>query len=483
MRAREFIVEYRRDITANKIGLDRILDALGKTHINHLPNELLRNHARLIKSASSPKQLSWSGPSNKFFDVEITPDNVDLLYSANQIRMVNDILDFFEERDPTPNKTYVPWMVRAFINDPKFKLEDYNRDDLLTRYTRGKQAKIISGDRDATSGIRDNDINTFPTYKQFEDQILTKYRNQLYKDTKAMSRGDYEEVYEDADVRVVRVKDEKAACYYGQGTRWCTAATHGANYFDYYSSKGPLYILLPKDPSYDGEKYQIHFESRQYMNQNDQSVGLMHILDRFPGFTKWVRENSTVLDQMITYIPTSALEKIISKLNSLISDEISRMIQKMKKNKYYREWVGNFAIDHGYLDDYGNIQWSSVMVDPRVSITEYNKGAKVLYDIKKEIEEISAEGIKSMAEDYEKQHNDLIYIDEIEYLYRKFIEDITEEIPTTISELIDLYDWIRENIKVEPVKLSILPYEELARQMRGRGYSHIQDWWVGRSVE
>ena len=50
-----------------------------------------------------------------------------------------------------------------------------------------------------------------------------------------------------------------AACYYGQGTRWCTAATRGKNYFSEYHNESPLLIILPKEPQYPGEKYQLHF--------------------------------------------------------------------------------------------------------------------------------------------------------------------------------------------------------------------------------
>ena len=37
-----------------------------------------------------------------------------------------------------------------------------------------------------------------------------------------------------------------AACYLGQGTQWCTAATRSTNYFDEYDAKGPLLIFHMK---------------------------------------------------------------------------------------------------------------------------------------------------------------------------------------------------------------------------------------------
>ena len=52
---------------------------------------------------------------------------------------------------------------------------------------------------------------------------------------------------------------ERASIYYGQGTRWCTAATASANYYEDYTRSAPLFIVIPRHPKYQGEKYQLWF--------------------------------------------------------------------------------------------------------------------------------------------------------------------------------------------------------------------------------
>src|SRR3989304_8333300 len=93
--------------------------------------------------------------------------------------------------------------------------------------------------------------------------------------------------YEDEDVLIIITLTEKASCKYGKGTRWCTAAKKD-NQFDEYTEVDPetgekqrLYILIPKKPKHDGEKYQVHFETKSYMDEKDENVLITRIVERF----------------------------------------------------------------------------------------------------------------------------------------------------------------------------------------------------------
>ena len=65
---------------------------------------------------------------------------------------------------------------------------------------------------------------------------------------------DAEKVYE-SDRYVVMVPETKeASCYYGAGTKWCTAQTD-RDYFTNYKERGELYYIIDKtkptsDPFY-----------------------------------------------------------------------------------------------------------------------------------------------------------------------------------------------------------------------------------------
>jgi len=70
-------------------------------------------------------------------------------------------------------------------------------------------------------------------------------------------------------------KTTAASCEIGSGTRWCTAATQSDNMFSDYSNDGPLYVWIPsrKMPEKSkSNKFQFHFPSVQFMNENDDEI-------------------------------------------------------------------------------------------------------------------------------------------------------------------------------------------------------------------
>jgi hypothetical protein len=69
--------------------------------------------------------------------------------------------------------------------------------------------------------------------------------------------------------------------YYGNGTKWCTASKN-LNAFDRYFEAGPLYIIVPVNANYKGEKYQIHGATTSYMNELDDEIKVTKLIDRFP---------------------------------------------------------------------------------------------------------------------------------------------------------------------------------------------------------
>jgi hypothetical protein len=112
---------------------------------------------------------------------------------------------------------------------------------------------------------------------------------------KTVNKGTANEVYNDDQIRVIHPADEAAACYYGQGTQWCTAASKN-NMFSHYAEDGELYILIPKQPKYAGEKYQLHFESSSFMNERDISIDMVELFKRFPQLRKVFDNNKFIFD-------------------------------------------------------------------------------------------------------------------------------------------------------------------------------------------
>jgi hypothetical protein len=120
--------------------------------------------------------------------------------------------------------------------------------------------------------------------KQLTDFIFNNYTSQSDFDINSITSQKQEvknikkdaEKYTVGDFTIINPKTEESACFYGKGTRWCTAAEYD-NRFDTYNSDGKLWILIDKnDPT---EKLQFHFESEQFMDAKDYPINIGEFFD------------------------------------------------------------------------------------------------------------------------------------------------------------------------------------------------------------
>ena len=237
--------------------------------------EILLEYNKEITKRQFGKKLAAS--------VQSGPDKELAKKFQSEDEIAEYLISEFEKYDPTPNKQYTPWIAKEYIAKNIRRLEDLSRiKEALKVYHQYKNTKIFK-----------ELFPLFPQYKDIGKLTADELENIAEKLDHAagmattQDKGKAEEVYNDSQVRVIRPLDQQASCYYGQGTRWCTAATKGDNMFDLYSKEGPLFIIIPKNPEYKGEKYQLAYESGQFMNEKDEPV-LIGKLKEFPGFVKFL---------------------------------------------------------------------------------------------------------------------------------------------------------------------------------------------------
>jgi hypothetical protein len=195
------------------------------------------------------------------------------------------------------------------------------------------------------------------------------------EEKKQADKGQAKTVFENDSVRIIVPKDQNAACYYGQGTRWCTASTKGANYFNQYSKDGNLYILLPKKPKHEGEKYQLHFSSGQFMDEEDRQVeNVVELLDmRFGNLVEFFREREPAINDWLVFTPDEMLEPLIGKIKQAVSDHVYEMANEWENEDDY--WW-DYLRKEGYVypeghEEAGQIDWDKVS-DADLSYTDWN---------------------------------------------------------------------------------------------------------------
>lgn len=205
-------------------------------------------------------------------------------------------IDGFVNADPSPTYTYLEWIVKSYI-DQGIKLYE----DVISRVKPAlndyiyliSSNKLKIGDKPW-----ENERNILNycglvgcKQKGFEkiglETLLQKYNEDLEsRREKQLETNEVisnsKTVFEDDEVKVIWPQTEKASCYYGQGTKWCTAATEADNMFNVYNKQGKLYIVIPKHPNYVGEKYQLHIETDSIMNEEDDSISIDELFENYP---------------------------------------------------------------------------------------------------------------------------------------------------------------------------------------------------------
>ena len=248
--------------------------------------------------------------------------------------LVNAILTYIENKDPTSQKKYSAWMAKVYSNGD-VKLEDLNRNGLINIFDLGRRRHIIKPEH--------SNINVFKTYRQFEDTISNMYDlDEIEKvQKKALPAGSATNFYSNDKVRIVIPNNQEAACYYGQNTRWCTAARN-ENKFDYYNSTGKLYIMIPTQPKHNGEKYQVHFQSWSYNDESDDYVNPIYVMkQRFGNLIPIFKDVVPDIEDYVIFLDEGTLSNVLDNIQDAVDEHIREGANdydsKFEARKYYNE--------------------------------------------------------------------------------------------------------------------------------------------------
>ena len=406
MRAKEFLIEYNRNTMVKMMG-----------------RQLLKSFAQGndIRLANQPQFR--------------TPENI---FDTN--KMVDYVLTTLEQADPTSTKIYTPWLAREYVKQHIKRLEDASAHatNALSLYDTYKRS------------------GAFPTeYKDIMrisyNQLLDFIRSYDAPPTELKDKGRSTQVYSDSEVRIIVPEDERAACYYGQGTRWCTAATRGTNYFNQYARQGKLYILLPTNPTDEGEKYQLHFESDQYMDKEDDPVDIGWILQtRFPSVLPFFLKNEPELKTFVIFSDNAILEKIGTQIHDFAMDRVNEIMMDWETDdESFRDWQTEQAINKGYVDAEGNIDWDLVHDDDSINnYSDYNYEVKDFYKQMDGALRISPAQMRDMTAGVEQYlDNGPLKITELDSIYETELEETFGKTRHGSSDY-GIGDWIMEHLQV-----------------------------------
>ena len=421
MRYSQLLLEYDRARAIQALGPTFWLAALrDKLRLWHLPLTKLESDLRSRKSAA----VGWfNNPSA-------------------QQDLADSYMEQIENSDPTLNKKYTQWLARQFMTSPMLNLED------LTSTIADYLAKFDKLNRKRQLEAPFNDINRYKNVHVFMDK-MDEHDDPV--DTK--SGGTAETVYDGDSVKVVIPKDEAAACAYGRQTRWCTAATQGTNYFEQYNRQGPMYILLPKQPSRQGEKYQLHFPSEQFMDEDDDPVSLVTLLEkRFPELLEFFKKREPEsVGEYLVFSSDELLNPIAEKITTLLVDALNDITGDWgADDEYYWKWLRS----EGYVDP----ETDDISSDAP-SYFDYNDDARRAYVDIDDAVDLSPKAIRDLADEIGRDDDTVLTLDNIEDIYIRSIKDVTDRDNDLASTMIDfikkrLYVYFDSKTKSWDVKLA-----------------------------
>jgi Fe2+ or Zn2+ uptake regulation protein len=190
---------------------------------------------------------------------------------------ISQIIQRIINADPTPNKKYVQWLIRTYLNSGIRYLEDLGRTNA---------ALILFDKNKIRLPVEQRDINKIKSLSDLESLVEpfedVKSGKEEKRELSANIKSQTKIIYNGSQGKILVPLTQEASMFWGQGTKWCTAAAK-SNMFNYYNKDGNLYIILMNN----GEKYQFHLQSGQLMDVRDDEVDFEEFNKKYP----WVFQN------------------------------------------------------------------------------------------------------------------------------------------------------------------------------------------------
>ena len=221
-------------------------------------------------------------------------------------------------------------------------LDNINFDENLSKIT----AAITSFDK-ISSSLPLTDINQYQSVDQLVDAI-NSYVTRIRRDYEQVPGGNV--VYNDERFFVVNPQTHDASCYYGRGTKWCTASD-GDYQFHKHNDIGKLFYILDRTKSSNDPEYKIalmrNFDGGlSFFDATNQLINSGWIL-RSPEYDRIMDSIESYMkdvysEQIRIYQDAELKKKEQQKIRQLeIQREITRKQRESEERRENREWELN----------------------------------------------------------------------------------------------------------------------------------------------
>ncbi len=168
-----------------------------------------------------------------------------------------EIFDGFVEGDPSGNHKYLMWLCKTWESDlGRWKGSRWASHRYSDRNTLNRVMKSIQYFYNNPQKYEKKDINQYKSLNELINETVDAKVKLTRRDLKGQSK----KIYEDDRHLVIQPLSHASSCYYGAGTRWCTASKTSPGAFEGYTMRGTLFYYINKRT---GKKraFQTNFDS------------------------------------------------------------------------------------------------------------------------------------------------------------------------------------------------------------------------------
>ena len=251
---------------------------------------------------------------------------------------VEDIVGDFVEDDPSGNNKYLMWMVKRWAEEQESTgaivelVRDYHK--LLPKITNALAVKVFGAETDSNAIVSPKSIDSYPTLDDLYKIVDAASQLESRKEVETKAKSGANKIYEDERWLVVRPDTRDASCYYGSGTKWCTAMKN-AEHFDNYNKKGRLYYLIDKSRDL-GRYYKVALYKEFGAGGRDEYWNVGEWYDEVDD-----RLTSDVLEVIVALLPQKLGSSILQDFKKEEEENVLSGPTTQEFAEKFITWVGN----------------------------------------------------------------------------------------------------------------------------------------------
>ena len=233
-----------------------------------------------------------------------------------------DIVSALKQADPDPQFKNLQFIANMYVAG-QFAMEDIGQlkidIDKFRKSQRNIMTKLKEPGNEELAAKYPNGVSDILQIKSLNDlydlsDLAGGAKDVSNKEVERQIMKNIKKIVDTPNFKVYVPTTEEASCKIGAGTRWCTAGDKD-NRFESYHSQGPIYTLIVRTggggaglASANERKWQIHYESGQFMDERNQPINQTDIalLSKIPAYTDFL--NCLIVKYYGKYLPPEETE-------------------------------------------------------------------------------------------------------------------------------------------------------------------------------